>query len=286
MTQTPNTASTAEVGCDLSTAAEKRQALRKDARGEALNVIQWIKGVAMKTVFITGANRGIGFETARQLARLNYFVFIGSRSSEKGRQAVEELRAQGLQHVDMVQIDVTEIGSISGARQTLESKTPVLDVLINNAGIRGEIPQVPSRVPVDIIRTVFETNFFGLIQVTQAFFPLLEKSELPVIVNVSSDLGSLTFRSDTANKSYKLERAGYAPSKTVVNAYTVALAAELRGSKFKVNCVNPGHTATAFNDYRGTKPVDQAASVLVRYATLNQDGPTGGFFSEEGETPW
>ena len=137
-----------------------------------------------------------------------------------------------------------------------------------------------------VIREVFETNFFGVIQVTQAFLPLLEKSEAPVIINVTSDLGSLAFRSDPSVKSYSLERAAYGPSKTALNAYTVALASELRGSKFRVNCVNPGHTATAFNDYQGTKPVAQGASVIVRVAVLGEKGPTGKYLSEEGETPW
>ena len=240
----------------------------------------------MKTVFITGANRGIGFETARQLALLGHYVVIGSRDLEKGQKAKEELQHSGLANVDVLELDVTKIGSIRKAKRTLETRFPALDVLINNAGIRGDVPQPASRLPVKVLKSVLETNLFGVIRVTQAFIPLLRKAEVPVVVNVTSDLGSLTLRSNPAGKDYALERAAYGPSKTVLNAYTVALAVELRASKFKVNCVNPGFTATEFNQYKGTKPVAQGAAVIVKYALLGKDGPTGGFFSEEGLTPW
>jgi NAD(P)-dependent dehydrogenase (short-subunit alcohol dehydrogenase family) len=240
----------------------------------------------MKTVLITGANKGIGFETAKQLAERDYFVYIGSRDKEKGQKAKQELHSIGLRNVDMVELDVTNIDSIKTSKRILDTKIEKLDLLINNAGIRGEVPQIASKVATDIIRKVFETNFFGVILVTQEFMPLLQKSVLPIIVNVTSDLGSLTWRSDPTIKSYQLERAAYGPSKTALNAYTVALAAELKDSKFKVNCVNPGHTATDFNDYMGTKPAAQGAAAIVKYAILNESGPTGKFFSEEGETPW
>ena len=240
----------------------------------------------MKTVLITGANKGIGFETARQLAELDYFVYLGSRDREKGSKAQEELHSKGLRNVDVVELDVTRSESIKRAKQTLETKISNLDVLINNAGIRGKVPQLASNIPLEVMREVFETNFFGVIQVTQAFIPLLEKSEVPVIVNVTSDLGSLTLRSDPDSTIYHFERACYGPSKTAVNAYTVALAVELKDSKFKVNCVNPGYTATDFNDFKGIKPVAQGAAVIVKYALLDEGGPTGKYFSEEGETPW
>ncbi|OGP53439.1 MAG: short-chain dehydrogenase [Deltaproteobacteria bacterium RBG_13_52_11] len=240
----------------------------------------------MKTVFITGANRGIGFETARQLAQLDYFVYIGSRDKEKGQRAKQELQGSGLRNVDALELDVTNLDSIKKARRILETKATKLDVLINNAGMRGEVPQRASHIPIEVLREVFETNFFGVIQVTQEFIPLLKKSQVPVIVNVTSDIGSLTLRSDTGWKHYKIERAAYGPSKTALNAYTVALATELKDSKFKVNSVNPGYTATEFNNYTGTKPVAQGAAVIVKYATLDENGPTGKFFSEEGETPW
>ena len=240
----------------------------------------------MKTVLITGANKGIGFETAKQLAQLDYFVHIGSRDQKKGHRAKEELHSSGLRNVDVVELDVTKSDSIKQARRILETKITQLDVLINNAGIRGEVPQLASKIPVAIMREVFETNFFGVIQVTQEFIPLLEKAEVPIIVNVTSDLGSLTLRSDPNSSIYHFERACYGPSKTALNAYTVALAVELKDSKFKINCVNPGYTATDFNEFKGTKSVSQGASVIVKYALLKENGPSGKYFSEEGETPW
>lgn len=241
----------------------------------------------MRTILITGANRGIGFEVARQLAQLGHLVYMGSRDPEKGRKAKQELEAGGIRNVDVLEMDVTDVDSLQKARRSLEAGIGKLDVLINNAGIRGEIPQPASKVPLRVMREVFETNFFGAIQVVQAFLPLLEKSDSPVIVNVTSDLASLAFRSEPSEKSYALERAAYGPSKTALNAYTVALAAELRGSKFRVNCVNPGHTATAFNDYKGTKPVAQGAAVIVKYALPGErEGTTGKYLSEEGVTPW
>lgn len=240
----------------------------------------------MKTVFITGANKGIGFEAAKQLAQLDYFVYIGSRNLDRGKQAKEELKSSGIDNIEVVEIDVTNFDSIKNARRNLQGKIPYLDVLVNNAGIRGEIPQLASQITIDNMRNIFETNYFGAIRVAQEFIPLLEESPTPVVVNVTSDLGSLTLRSDSTQKNYVLERAGYGPSKTALNAYTVALAAEFRDSNFKINCVNPGHTATDFNDYKGVKPVAQGAAVIVKYAVLDGDGPTGKYFSEEGETPW
>lgn len=239
----------------------------------------------MKSALVTGANKGIGFETAKQLAQLGYFVYIGSRNKDKGTEAVEKLKALGLSNVACIEIDVADINSIKSARQELEVKTQQLDLLINNAGIRGDIPQPASKVAIETIRKVFETNFFGVVQTTQQFMDLLKKSDNPRIVNVTSDLASLTNHSDPTWKFYPFKSSAYSPSKTALNAYTVMLAHELKDTNFKVNCVNPGHTSTDFNNHRGEKPVEQGASVIVKYATLDNIG-TGKFYSEEGETAW
>lgn len=239
----------------------------------------------MKSAFVTGANKGIGFDTARQLALLGYFVYLGSREKGKGTEAVEKLNAMGLHNVACIEIDVTDIHSIKSAKQELEVKTQRLDLLINNAGIRGDIPQPASKVSMENMRKVFETNFFGVVQTTQAFMDLLRKSDNPRIVNVTSDLASLTNHSDPAWKFYPFKSAAYGPSKTALNAYTVMLAHELKDTNFRVNCVNPGHTSTDFNNHRGEKTVEQGASVIVNYATLENLG-TGKFYSEEGETAW
>jgi len=240
----------------------------------------------MKKILITGANKGIGFETARQLLQLGNFVYLGCRDKAKGNEAVATLRAAGLMNVEAVEIDVTDETSVTKAAEYIAAKTDVLDTLINNAGIRGAIPQIPTSVGMDVIKAVFETNLFGTIRTTQAFIELLRKSEQPVIVNVTSDLASLTLHNDPAWRYYPFKGAAYGPSKTAVNAYTVALAFELKDTAFKVNAVNPGHTATDFNGYKGTKNVTESAALLVEYALLNVDGPTGKYISDDGETPW
>ena len=240
----------------------------------------------MKSALVTGANKGIGFETAKQLAQLGYFVYIGSRDKAKGLEATGKLKALGYANVDCIELDVTDMSSIKSARKEMEVAIQHLDILINNAGIRGEVPQPASKVPIERLRLVFETNFFGAVQTTQEFMDLLKKADQPRIVNVTSDLASLTNHSDPSWKFYPFKSAAYGPSKTALNAYTVMLAFELKDTNFKINCVNPGHTATQFNNYKGEKPVEQGAGVIVKYATLDKDGATGKFFSEEGETAW
>ncbi|MBC3784728.1 SDR family oxidoreductase [Spirosoma utsteinense] len=240
----------------------------------------------MKTVLITGANKGIGLEAAAELARLGYFIYLGCRNLTLGQQALDGLHQQGLTNTTLLEIDVTQPESIRKAVEQVAANGPSLDVLINNAGIPGAFPQDASSIPIDTIRYVFETNFFGVIQVTQAFMPLLRQSDAPRIVNVSSGLGSLTYLQDTTNEYYYLSPAAYTPSKTVLNAYTLMLAKELQHTPFKVNVVDPGYTATDFNNNQGVKPVDQAGRFVATFATLDADGPTGRFFGEEGEIPW
>jgi len=238
----------------------------------------------MKTVLITGANKGIGFETAKQMAQLGYFVYLGSRDKTKGLDAINRLKELGISNVEFMEIDVTDILSIKQAKQELESKIEGLDVLINNAGIAGDMPQNISTSDMENLRKVFETNFFGAVQTTQQFIPLLQKSNEPVIVNVSSELGSLTIHNNRQNPNYDIFDA-YSCSKTALNAFTVMLANEFRNTNFKINSVSPGYTATDFTQYRGTQTVEQGAKYIVKYATIGNDGPTGGFFREE-EIPW
>ena len=247
----------------------------------------------MKTVLITGANKGIGFETAKQMAQLGYFVYLGSRDKIKGLDAVKKLNEQGLSNVELIEIDVTNIDSIKRATHELENKIEALDVLINNAGISGGPSQNISTVEIENLRRVFETNFFGAVQTTQQFLDLLRKSKNPVIVNVSSGLGSLAIHSSSQNPNYRIYDA-YSCSKTALNAFTVMLANELKdtnlpggGKGFKINSVSPGYTATDLNNFKGTQTVELAASTIVKYAILDNDGPTGKFFyQEKGEIPW
>lgn len=238
----------------------------------------------MKTVLITGANKGIGFETAKQLAQLGYFVYLGSRDKSKGLDSINILRGLGISNVELIEIDITDINSIKQAKQEMESKIKVLDVLVNNAAIGGGMPQNLSAYNIENLRKVFDTNFFGAVQTTQQFIPLLQKSTEPVIVNVSSELGSLTIHTKRQNPNYDIFDA-YSCSKTALNAFTVMLANEFRDTNFKINSVSPGYTATDLNQHKGTQTVEQGAKYIVKYATLGIDGPTGGFFKEE-EIPW
>lgn len=240
----------------------------------------------MKSALVTGANKSIGFETARQLAQLGYFVYLGSRDEAKGIAAIEKMKAIGITNAAYILLEVTDPHSIKSARKVLEGKTKKLDILINNAGISGGFPQPATKVSHDTLRQVFETNFFGAIQVTLEMIELLKKSDQPRIVNVTTELSSLTNHNNPNWIFAQFKPAAYGPSKTALNAYTVMLAAELKDTNFKVNCVCPGFTATDFNNHQGTKTVEQAAKVIVKYATLDQEGATGKFFSDAGETAW
>ena len=245
----------------------------------------------MKSALITGANKSIGFETARQLLQHGYYVYLGSRDRQNGEQAVAQLHAEGFPHVEAVQLDVTDNASLAAARAAVGQKTPVLDVLINNAGISGGMPQPTLSTSVDLIKQVFETNIFGVIVVTQAFVDLLRQSAEPRIVNVTTGLASLTLHGDPSWKYYGVTGAAYHPSKAALNAYTVMLAKELGATPFKVNAVCPGYTATDFNHHSGPGSVPDAAARVVKAARLAPDGPTGQFFSDDnapetGISPW
>jgi NAD(P)-dependent dehydrogenase (short-subunit alcohol dehydrogenase family) len=245
----------------------------------------------MKTVFITGANKGIGFETARQFAKKGYYVYLGSRIMENGIHAVSKLIEEGSQNIEAIEIDISKKASVDDAKNKVQTRFDKLDILINNAGIRGVYPQAPSSVNIESVKNVYETNLFGTIQVIQSFLDLLKNSPAPRIVNVTSGLASLTLHNDPAWKYYQFKGAAYGPSKTALNAYTVALAYELRDTPFKINAVDPGYTATEINQFRGKKHVREAAAFIIKYATLDENGPSGKYFSDDNnpvthESPW
>jgi NAD(P)-dependent dehydrogenase (short-subunit alcohol dehydrogenase family) len=245
----------------------------------------------MKKVLITGANKSIGFETARQLLQNGYYVFLGSRNLDNGLAAVEKLKAEGLTQVEVIQLDITNDESVKNARMEIGKKTEALDVLINNAGISGGMPQSALKASVEQFKKVFDSNLFGVVRVTQAFIDLLQKSSEPRIVNVSSSQGSLTLASDPNNKYYNHKGAVYQPSKSALNMYSIILAYELKDTLIKVNMVDPGFVATDFNNHRGTGTVQEAGTRIAKYAMIGNDGPTGKFISEEhnpetGECPW
>jgi NAD(P)-dependent dehydrogenase (short-subunit alcohol dehydrogenase family) len=245
----------------------------------------------MKTVLITGANKSIGFETARQLLQQGYYVYLGCRDLQKGREAADRLKAEGLNGVEPIEIDVDDVDSIRAASEVLGTKSKVLDVLINNAGIAGSFPQSALDTDLNIFKQVFTTNVFGVIAVTQAFMDLLRESPEPRIVNLTSGLGSLTLHTTPSWKYYAIKPAAYMASKAALNAYTIALAYELRDTAFRVNAVDPGYTATDFNHHSGPGTVPDAAARVVRAATFGAEGPTGQFFSDDnspetGVSPW
>ena len=245
----------------------------------------------MKKVFITGANKSIGFEVAKQLLQKGFYVYLGSRSLKNGLQAVEQLKMQGLNNVEPIQLDVTDDNSVKNACAEIGKKTQVLDVLINNAGIFGGYPQSALDATIDQFKVAYDANVYGVVRVTQAFIDLLKKSSEPRIVNVSSSQGSITLHSDPTYKYYDYKGAVYLSSKSALNMYTVNLAYELRDTNFKVNAVSPGFTKTDFNNNRGTGTVEDAGRRIVKYVLIDKNGPTGKFFCEEnnpvsGEIPW
>lgn len=252
----------------------------------------------MKSALITGANKGIGLEVAKQLSQKGYYVYLGSRNLKNGLEAVEKLKAEGLKNIEAVELDVTNQESVNNARTEIGKKTEVLDVLINNSGINGitfngdtPIMHTATGTDVDVFKQVYEVNVHGVIRVTQAFLDLLRKSPEPRIVNVSSSQGSLTLHSDPTYIHYNFKGAVYQSSKAALNMYTIVLAYELRDTPFKVNAVSPGSTKTDFNHQLGKGSVEDAGKRIVKYVIIGNDGPTGKFYSEDmntatGEIPW
>ena len=245
----------------------------------------------MKYAFITGANRSIGFEVARQLLQRDVYVYLGCRDLGRGQAAVAKLREAGLTNVEPVTVDISDPESVRAAAAAVKARGTGLDILINNAGILGGMQQSALTMDVAEIRAVYDTNVFGTIDMVQAFYPLLREAPQPVIVNVTSGLASLTLHNDPSWNHYPVKHPAYGPSKTALNAYTVVLAYELRDTPFKVNVVDPGYTATEFNNFSGPNEVSEGARPIVEYALLGPDGPSGRFVSydnvpETGVSPW
>ncbi|WP_209402931.1 SDR family NAD(P)-dependent oxidoreductase [Pseudozobellia sp. WGM2] len=236
----------------------------------------------MKSVLITGGNKGIGFATAKLLLQKGYYVYLGSRNTQNGAIAVEKLKSEGLTHVAYISIDITDNNSVKTVFKEIANKTDVLDILINNAGINGgNEPYTALEAKPEEFQAAFDVNVIGASRVTQTFIGLLKKSKEPRIVNLSTSVGSLALQSDPNWPAYEYAKyAVYAASKAALNMYTIHLAYELRDTNFKVNAVCPGLTATDFTFGNGGN-VETAARRVVKYATIGKDGPTGKFFSEE-----
>lgn len=239
-----------------------------------------------RIALITGANKGIGKEIGRKLGAAGMTVLIGARDAARGKEAAEELKGDGAD-ASPILLDVTDQASIDAAAAQVERDHGRLDVLVNNAGISIDAFGSPaSATELDTLRRTYEANVFGVFSVTKAFLPLLQKSEAGRIVNMSSGLGSLTENSDLNGQYAGVKPLAYNSSKAALNMLSVIFAAELKDAGIKVNAADPGYTATDLNQHTGPRTVAQAATIAVHLATLPNDGPTGGYFNENGVVPW
>ena len=251
-------------------------------------------GTQAKVAFITGANKGIGLETARGLAARGIAVVIGSRDEANGRAAVDKLRNEGHKDVEAVQFDVNRPEDHTRIARDLESRYGKLDILVNNAGVALEDPDfgapegfnTTTTVTPDILRAVFETNFFAVVALTQALLPLIRKAPSGRIVNLSSILGSLSLHSDPLSGIYDKKAFAYDASKTALNAFTVHLAQALLATPIKVNSAHPGWVKTEMGGSAAPMEVSEGGKTSVLLATLPDDGPTGGYFHLGKPLPW
>jgi NAD(P)-dependent dehydrogenase (short-subunit alcohol dehydrogenase family) len=235
----------------------------------------------MTTTLITGANKGLGFETARRLVAAGHTVYLGCRDAERGRRAAEQLGAR------VVGLDVTDDASTQAAAQAIAADGG-LDVLVNNAGVEergpGNVVIGPADLTADLMRSTFETNVFGTVRVTHAFLPLLLRSAAAVVVNVSSGLASLSEVATPGNPRYAYPGVAYPASKAAVNMITIQYAKAFPA--IRINAVEPGFTRTDLNGNTGLQTVEQGAEIIVRMAQVGPDGPTGGYFDAHGRLPW
>ena len=240
-------------------------------------------GTDKKVALVTGANKGIGLETARQLGRLGFKVLAAARDAAKGQPAVDQLRGEG-HDVEFVQLDVGNEQHRRDAARAIGDAYGRLDVLVNNAGVALEQGHKVTTVPLEVVRRVFETNFFSLVAVTQEMLPLLRKSPAGRIVNLSSILGSL--HTNATQDLGDFASVGYNASKSAVNMYTVLLAKDLAGTPIKVNAAHPGWVKTDMGGAGAPLELADGAKTGVTLATLGADGPTGGFFHAGERLPW
>ncbi|GAA5056455.1 SDR family oxidoreductase [Nocardia callitridis] len=234
-----------------------------------------------KIALVTGANKGIGFAIAQGLGAIGHTVAVGARDDTRREQAVEKLRAEGVDAFGLA-LDVTSEDSVAAAAATLEQRTGRLDVLVNNAGISGRTDggaQDPTTLDLDVVRTVLDTNVFGVVRVTNAMLPLLRRASAPRIVNMSSSMGSLAWQTGPI-------MAAYAPSKSMLNSITAQYARQLAETNVLVNVGCPGYVATDFTGFQSERTPEQGAAIAIQLATLPDDGPRGGFFNDDGVVPW
>ncbi|KAJ3975837.1 hypothetical protein EV361DRAFT_886762 [Lentinula raphanica] len=240
-----------------------------------------------RTILVTGSNSGIGLDLVKNLASKGHLVYLASRNAASGKEAQAKLKQEHGLDVKFVQLDVTDIQSVQAARDIIEKAEGKLDVLVNNAGMSYmDKPQNASTIDISVIRATFEPNFFGMIQTTQTFLPLLRKGSDPVILLNSTSMASNSYQ---ARPDSSLHVVAYNTSKAAANSYVIALAHELKPEGFKVNAVTPGFTTTKLNGYApGGKTTEQAAELLAEWALLGPEdkNKTGLFWGDNGEFPW
>ena len=241
-----------------------------------------------KVALISGANKGLGLETGRQLGKLGYTVLLGSRDALKGEVAARQLRHEGID-ARVVKLDVCRAADIEAAVAMISGEFGKLDVLINNAGVmheKGWTKNITSETTLDNLRATFETNLFAVFALTKAMLPLLHKSAAGRVVNVSSILGSVSLQATKGSPTYGTKLFAYNASKAALNMLTISLAHELRHTKIKVNSAHPGWVKTDLGGSAAPMGVVDGAKTEVELATLGEDGPTGGFFHDGREIPW
>ncbi|OON40323.1 short-chain dehydrogenase [Izhakiella australiensis] len=240
---------------------------------------------SIRIALVTGANKGIGLEIARQLAQAGTVVIIGARDAGRGKSALEKLLSEGI-NVQVVALDITDKHSIAAAVETITREYGRLDILVNNAGIVDAKDGPPDVASPDAVRRILETNFIGTLALTQAMLPLLHKSPAANIVNLSSSLGSLMLNGDPDSPYYSARLLGYNASKAALNMLTVQLAEQLRGSAIKVHSVSPGYVKTDLTGHSGTMTVEEGAKLPVQFALAAGDGVSGSFVGPDGPAPW
>ena len=240
--------------------------------------------MADKVALVSGANKGIGKEVARQLGKLGFKVFLGSRDSQRGEAAAEELRKDGVD-VEVVQFDVTKQDTIDKALAQIEKSHGHLDVLINNAGtVSDTAPGIETSI--EAVEKTMQTNFIGPFSLLKKSVPLLEKAGSARVVNVSSSLGSHNMVADPNSGFSQFQFLGYCSSKSALNMLTVIAANDLSDKNIKVNSICPGYVATDINNHGGHRTVEEGAAIIINMATLPDDGPTGTYVNDDGTIPW
>jgi len=240
-----------------------------------------------KIALVTGANRGLGLEVCRQLGQKDITVLLGARDQASGQHAVDRLKAEGID-AHLILLDIADAESILKAAQLVAGQFERLDILVNNAGIQAQ-QQAPSVITAELLRNFLEINFIGHVLTTQAFLPLLKKSPSGRIVNMSSSIGSMTTMGDSVHTNPRIAAAtplGYSTSKAALNMFTVLLAKELKTANIKVNSADPGRTQTDMGGSEAPNTIEYGARPAVWLATLDENGPTGGFFSHNKVNPW